>query len=85
VLEDKALRRMLGPKRMKVTRHWRKLYNEDIRNLYFITMIKSGRMRWSRHTARMGEMRIRYIKVFGKLKTLVPLGRLGLWGERIIL
>jgi hypothetical protein len=44
-----------------VTGGWRKLHNEEIRDLYslpsIIRMIKSRRMRWMEHVARMGEKR----------------------------
>jgi hypothetical protein len=48
----------LGPKRDEVTREWRKLHNEELRDLYsspnIIRMIKSRRMGWAGHVARMG-------------------------------
>jgi hypothetical protein len=47
------------PKRDEVTGGWRKLYNEELHNLYsspsIIRMIKSRRMRWAGHVAQMGE------------------------------
>jgi hypothetical protein len=47
-----------GPKRDEVTGDWRKLHNEELHNLYslpnIIRMIKSRRMRWAGHLARMG-------------------------------
>jgi hypothetical protein len=55
------LRRIFGLKRDEVTGGWRKLHNEELHNLYsslsIIRMIKSRRMRWARHVARMGERR----------------------------
>jgi hypothetical protein len=46
---DRALRRIFGPKRVEVTRGWRKLHNEELHNLYsspnIIRMIRSRRMR----------------------------------------
>jgi hypothetical protein len=58
VFEKRVLRRIFGPKRDKVTGDWRKLHNEELRNLYsssnIIRMIKSRSMRWERHVARMG-------------------------------
>jgi uncharacterized membrane protein len=66
VFENKVLRRIFGPKRDEVTGEWRKLHNEELRDLYFslsiIRIIKSRRMRWAGHVARMGkrEMRIGY-------------------------
>jgi len=51
------------PKRDKVTREWRKLHNEKPNVLYYspnyVRMIKSRRMRWAGHVARMeGENRV---------------------------
>jgi hypothetical protein len=60
VFENKVLRRIFGPKRDEVTGGWRKLHNE-LRDLYsspsIIRIIKSRRMRWAGHVARMGEER----------------------------
>jgi hypothetical protein len=59
VLENKVLRRIFGPRRDVVTRGWRKLNNKELRDLCSspsaIGMIKSRRMRWAKHVARMGE------------------------------
>jgi hypothetical protein len=59
VLEDRVLRRILGPKRDEVTGGWRKLHNEELRSLYplpsIIKMIKIRRMRWAWHVACTGE------------------------------
>jgi hypothetical protein len=55
---------------MKVKGDWRKLHNEQLRNLYsppnIIRMIKSRRMRWAGHAARMGETRNAYRILVGK-------------------
>jgi hypothetical protein len=52
------LRRIFGPKRDEVTGKWRKLHNEELRDLdsspSIIIIIKSRRMRWAGHVARMG-------------------------------
>jgi hypothetical protein len=63
VFENRMLRRIFGPKRDEVTGEWRKLHNEELRDLLvysspsIITIIKSRRMRWTGHVARMGEKR----------------------------
>jgi len=53
-----VLRRIFGPKRDEVTRDWRKLHNEELNDLYcspnIVRVIKSRRMRWAGHVARMG-------------------------------
>jgi hypothetical protein len=58
VFENRVLRRIFGPKRNEVTGEWRKLHNEEFRDLYsspsIIPIIKSRRMRWAGHVARMG-------------------------------
>jgi hypothetical protein len=60
VLENGVLRRIFGPKGFEVARGWRKLHNEELHNLYFspsiIRIIKSRRMRFSGHVARMGRI-----------------------------
>jgi hypothetical protein len=57
VFENRELRRIFGPKRDEVTVEWRKLHNEELRDLYsspsIIRIIKSGRMRWAGHVVRM--------------------------------
>jgi hypothetical protein len=61
VFENRVLRRIFGPKRDEVTGEWRKLHNKELRDLYsspsIIRVIKSRRMRWARHVARMVEKR----------------------------
>jgi hypothetical protein len=58
VFENMALRRIFEPKRDEVTGECRKLYNEELRDLYpspsIIRIVKSRRMRWAGHVARMG-------------------------------
>jgi hypothetical protein len=60
VFENKVLRRIFGPKRDEMMREWRKLLNEELRDLYSfpstIRLIKSRRVNWTRHVARMGKM-----------------------------
>jgi len=79
VFENRVLRRIFGPKRDKVTGEWRKLHNEELNNLYSspntVRVIKSRRMRWAGHVARMGEGRGVYRVLVGKLEGRRPLGR----------
>jgi hypothetical protein len=74
-----VLRRIFGPKRDEVTGDWRKLHNEELHNLYsspnIIRMIKSRRMKWTGHLARMGETRNAYRILLGKPEGKRPLGR----------
>jgi hypothetical protein len=64
VFENRVLRRIFGLKRDEVMREWRKLHNEELRDLYsspsIIRIIKSKRMKWTGHVARMGEKRNAY-------------------------
>jgi hypothetical protein len=59
VFENRVMRRIFGPKRDEVTGGWRKLHNEELQNIYslpsIITMMKSRKIRWAGHVARMGE------------------------------
>jgi hypothetical protein len=61
VFENRVLRRIFGLKRDEVTGEWRKLHNEELRDLYclpsIIRIIKSRRMRWEGHVTQMGEKR----------------------------
>jgi hypothetical protein len=65
VFENRVLSRIFGPKRDGMTGGWRKLHNEELHNLYslpsIIRIIKSRRVRWVRHVARMGEREKRNI------------------------
>jgi hypothetical protein len=58
VLENRVLRGIFGPKREAATGEWRKLHNEELNDLYTspnsVRVIKSRRMRWAWHVARMG-------------------------------
>ena len=79
MFENRVLRKMFGSKKDKVTGEWRKLHNEELNNPYsspnIIRMIKSGRMRWEAHVARMGESRSVYRILVGKYVGKKPLGR----------
>jgi hypothetical protein len=78
VFENRVLTRIFGPKRDEVTGGWRKLRNEELRDLYsspsIIGIIKSRRMRRAGHVARMGEKRIAYRLLVGKPEGRRPLG-----------
>jgi hypothetical protein len=58
MFENRVLRRIFGPKREEVTGEWRKLHNEELHELYsspnIVRLLKSIRMRWAGHVARMG-------------------------------
>ena len=73
------MRRIFGPKRDKVTSEWRKLHNEELNDLYsspnIVRMVKSRRMRWAGHVARMRERRGVYRVSVGKPEGKRPLGR----------
>jgi hypothetical protein len=59
--ENRVMRRIFGPKRDEVTGEWRKLHNKELHNLYsspdIIKQVKSRRLWWAGHVARMGEER----------------------------
>jgi hypothetical protein len=79
LFENRVLRGIFGPKRDEVTGEWRKLHNGELYNLYLspdiIRRIKSRRMRWAGHVARMGEGRNVYGVLVGKPEGKRPLGR----------
>jgi len=79
VFENKVLRRVFGPKRDEVIGEWRKLHNEELSDLYFLPnilpVVKSSRMRWVGHVARMGEGRGVHRVLVGKPEGKRPLGR----------
>ena len=79
VFENMVLRRIFGRKTDKVTGEWRKLHNEELNDMYhspnIVWVIKSRRMRWSGHMARVGERRGLYRVLVGKPEVKRPLGR----------
>ena len=79
VFENRVLRRVFGPKRNEVTGEWRKLHNEELRDHYslpnIVRVVKSRRMRWAGHVARMGEGRGVHRVLVGKPEGKRPLGR----------
>jgi hypothetical protein len=79
VFENRVLRWLFEPKRDEETGEWRKLHNEELRDLYsspsIIRIIKSRRMRWAGHVTRMGLKRNAYRLLVGKPEGKRPLGR----------
>jgi len=61
VFENRVLRRVFGPRRDEVTGEWKKLHNEELNDLYsspnIVRVIRSRRMRWEGHVARIWERR----------------------------
>jgi hypothetical protein len=79
VFENRVLRRIFGVKRDGVTGERRRLHNEELNDPYsspnIIRVIKSRRMRWAGHVARMGEGRGVYRVLVGRPEGRRPLGR----------
>jgi hypothetical protein len=78
VFESRVLRGIFGSKRDEVTGEWRRLHNEELNDLYsslnIIRVIKSRRMRWAGHVARMGEGIGAYRVLVGRPEGRRPLG-----------
>jgi hypothetical protein len=79
VFENRVLRGIFGPQSDEVLGEWRKLHSEELHNLSsspdIIRNIKSRRMRWAGHVARMGEERKLYMVLVGKPEGKRPLRR----------
>jgi len=79
VFENRVLRRVFGHKRNEVTGEWRKLHNEELRDLYslpnIVRVVKSRRMSLAGHVARMGEGRGVHKILVGKPEGKRPMGR----------
>jgi hypothetical protein len=78
VFENRVLRKIFGHKREE-DGSWRKLYNDELHDLYsspnIVRVIKSRRMKWAGHVARMGEGRGAYRVLVGRPEGKRPLGR----------
>jgi hypothetical protein len=87
VFHNRVLRRIFGPERDEVTGEWRKLNNEELKDLFspnIFRVIKSRRIRWAGHVARIGEKRGVYRVLVGKSEGKRPLGRSRhRWGDNI--
>ena len=75
LFENRVMRRIFGPRRDEITGEWRKVHIDELNDLYsspnIIRVIKSRRMRWVEHVARMRDRKDAYVVVVGR-----PLGRL---------
>jgi hypothetical protein len=75
--ENKMLRKISGPKREE-DGSWRKLHNDELHSLYsspnILRVIKSRRMRWTGHMARMGTGRGVYRVLVGRPEGKRPMG-----------
>jgi len=79
VFENRVLRGIFGSKRDGVTGEWRKVHNEELNDLFsspsIVRAVKSRRMRWEGHIARMGERKDEYRVLMGKPEGKRLLGR----------
>jgi hypothetical protein len=79
VFKNRVLRRICGPKRDEATEEWTRLHNEELNDLYsspnIIQVIKSRRMSWAGHVARMGKKGGAYRILVGRPEGRRPLGR----------
>jgi hypothetical protein len=79
VFKNKVLRKVFGSKSDEVTGDWRKLHNEVLNDLYslpnIVRVVKSRRMRWAGHVARMGENSGVHRVLVGKPEGKRPLRR----------
>ena len=89
MFENRVLRRVFGSKRDEVTGELRKLRNEELRDLYslpnIVRVVKSRRMRWVGHVARMGDRRGVHRVLVGKPEGKRPLRRPRLDGRIILI
>ena len=84
VFENMVLRSIFGPRRYEVTEEWRRLLNEELNDLNsspnIVRVIKSRRMRWAGHVARMGEERVCIGSWWGNRRERDQWGDLGIYG-----
>jgi hypothetical protein len=70
IFEERMLRRIFGPKMDEVTGDWRRLHNKELYALNpspnIFRVLRSRRLRWAGHVARMGEWRGAYRALMGK-------------------
>jgi hypothetical protein len=86
--ENRVLKRIFGPTWDEVTGEWRKLHTEELTTLYsspnYVWVVKSRRMRWTFHVARMYQRRGLYKVLVGNPEGKRPLGRSrGRWEDNI--
>jgi len=76
---ENILLRIFGPRSDEATGEWRRLHNEELNDLYsssnIVRVIKSRRMRWAGHVARMDEEKGVYRVLLWKPEGREPLGR----------
>ena len=79
MFENMVSRRICRPRRDEAKGEWKRLHNEELNDLYsspnIVRVIKSRRMRWAGHVARMGEERGVYRVLLGKPEGKRPMGR----------
>ena len=79
MFESMVLRRIFGPRMGEVTGEWRRLHNEELNDFFsppnIVRVIKSRKMTWAGHVARMDEERGVYRVLVGKPEGRRPLGR----------
>ena len=79
MFENKVLRKIFGAKRDEITGEWRKLHKADLHALYSssntIRSLKSRRLRWAGHVARMVQFKNEYRVLLGKPESKRSLGR----------
>ena len=88
VFENRVLRRIFEPKRNEVTGEWRKLHKDELNDLYcsinIVRVIKSRRMKWAGHVARIGRVEVYTGFWWGKPEGKKPLRKPGRrWEDNI--